>query len=406
MAEVSYTPTVYKNRQNLDGTFAVKIRITFKRKSTYFSTTEVALKKDLDANMKIKSPDLLARLYTLIVSLKQSESKIDPFTLEHMEVSEIADFIRKDRALSTENFRLPFVEYANKAIATKKAANGRNYRIALRSFCAFLKKDEFDISLITSTLMRKYEAHLRSTIGDNTRAVSLYPACISTIHKMARTEFNDNELGMVRIRNPFEFYKPPKQKVSTHRPLTKESLQKLIDIKESISPRQRRFVDMCLLSFCLMGTNLPDLYEATREDNIICYNRAKTKDRRSDRAEMRVRLEPVCRCIWEKHLDKDNDRAFNMYRTHKMRSLTYVGHQKEEREQIAKKIGFKGDLTMYCFRHAWATIAYSIGIDKTTINDCLCHMDPTMSVTDIYIKKDWSVLWEANRKVLEQFTWK
>lgn len=218
-------------------------------------------------------------------------------------------------------------------------------------------------------------------------------------------EYNDNELGQIRIRNPFEFYSPPRPKAVKHRALTIESIQKLIDIKDTLTPRQRRFVDMCLLSFCLMGTNLPDLWTATKKDDIIYYNRTKTRTRRSDGAEMQIRLEPICRCIWEKYLD--DERAFNMYRKYKwMNSIVYLADDKEKRQQLAKDIGFDGALTMYCFRHAWATIAYSIGVEKTTINDCLCHVDPAMSVTDIYIKKDWSVLWEANKKVLEQFTWK
>jgi len=28
-----------------------------------------------------------------------------------------------------------------------------------------------------------------------------------------------------------------------------------------------------------------------------------------------------------------------------------------------------------------------------------------MKVTDIYIDRDWTVIWEANRKVLELFDW-
>lgn len=408
MAEVTYKPVIYKNRQNPDGSYDVKIRVTFKRKSSYLPTTETATKKELDKDLNIKDFDLLSKLYTLIIKLKKSEAKIDPFALDNMDVSEIVNFIKKDMSLSIENFRLPFVEYAHRFIATKGLGNARNYRSAMKSFCAFIGKSEFDISVITSSLMRRYESHLRSTIGENTRAVTLYTASIGAIHKAARAEFNDNELGLVRIKNPFEFYKPPKQrKTLSHKPLSVESIQKLIDIKDEISPRQKRFVDMCLLSFCLMGTNLPDLYTATRKGDIIHYNRAKTMNRRDDFAEMRIRLEPICKCIWEKYLDSGSGLAFNMWRTHKyMRSLTYVGHQKEEREAIAKRIGYDGPLTMYCFRHSWATIAYSIGIDKGIINDCLCHIDPNMSITDIYIKKDWSVLWKANRKVLKKFKWK
>ena len=54
-----------------------------------------------------------------------------------------------------------------------------------------------------------------------------------------------------------------------------------------------------------------------------------------------------------------------------------------------------------------ATIAYSaaVGIDKQIVHEMLNHVDKNMKVTDIYIDRDWSVLWQANEKVLKLFDW-
>lgn len=153
-----------------------------------------------------------------------------------------------------------------------------------------------------------------------------------------------------------------------------------------------------------MGTNVPDIYAATRDNDIISYNRAKTKDRRYDKAEMRIRLEPICSCVVSDLIDSENKRAFLLYK--KYDNYKSIADKANKRlKEIAKIIGVE-PFTMYSARHTWASIAYSIGIPKSLINDCLCHVDPDMAVTDIYIKKDWSVLWEANRKVLERFEWK
>ena len=62
-------------------------------------------------------------------------------------------------------------------------------------------------------------------------------------------------------------------------------------------------------------------------------------------------------------------------------------------------------LTFHIARHTWATLAYSAGIDKAVINDCLCHIGSSMRVTDICITKDWEVMWKANEKVLSLFDW-
>ena len=75
-------------------------------------------------------------------------------------------------------------------------------------------------------------------------------------------------------------------------------------------------------------------------------------------------------------------------------------------KQIGKKLGID-DLEFYAARHSWATIARSasVGIDKATVHEALNHVDAKMKVTDIYIDRDWSVIWNANKKVLDLFDW-
>jgi len=60
-------------------------------------------------------------------------------------------------------------------------------------------------------------------------------------------------------------------------------------------------------------------------------------------------------------------------------------------------------LSYYYARHSWATIAYNdCGIDMQTIHEALNHAsDSSMKITDIYVKKDFTRIWEANRKVLD-----
>lgn len=62
-------------------------------------------------------------------------------------------------------------------------------------------------------------------------------------------------------------------------------------------------------------------------------------------------------------------------------------------------------LTLYCARHTWGTVARSAmcRIDKSIVHEALCHVDGSMRVTDIYAEKDWSVIWDANARVLSLF---
>jgi integrase len=60
--------------------------------------------------------------------------------------------------------------------------------------------------------------------------------------------------------------------------------------------------------------------------------------------------------------------------------------------------------TFYAARHTWASLARKQGVDKSTIDDCLGHKG-TFQVTDIYAERAWGLMQEANRKVLDLFTW-
>ena len=49
-----------------------------------------------------------------------------------------------------------------------------------------------------------------------------------------------------------------------------------------------------------------------------------------------------------------------------------------------------------------ATIAVNdVGISKYVVNDMLNHVEPSMKVTDLYIKKDFTAINEANFRLID-----
>lgn len=386
-----------------DGSCNIKIRLTHNRKVKYIPTTEYARKGDYTKDLTLKNNALIKRLSTLIERIQGVISGLDYFVVQSMDVGKLYDYIVRTLSMQ-EPFLLDFFEWGEKVVATKPKYSGANYRTALHSFARFLERETIDISEITSSMLRSFEAYLIEKHGQNARAVSLYTSSLASIHNAARKKFNNEELDEVRIKNPYDYYKPPKQKPAKKYSIPKTTIQKLIDIRGSLSDLHRLAVNVFLLSFCMMGTNVPDLYEAQREKDIILYNRMKTRKRRHDNAEMRIRMEPICKCIFDDMLDTTGERAFmlhNQYTFYK----SVADKANDRLKEVAAILGVK-PFTMKAARHTWPTIAYSIGIPETLINDCMCHVDSNMAMTDIYIKKDWSVMWEANKKVLEKFNWK
>lgn len=403
MARVTFAPVVYSQFKRKDGNYAVKMRITVNKQSKYITTSEVASSKQLTRSLSIKDPALIQRLRDLESKMRDAIAGLDMYTLENMNVDEVVAHMNK-RILG--DFRLEFCAFWTEAVADKPKGSRENYMVALHSFQKFLQADTIDISKVTSRLMREYEDWLTKKHGKGARAVTMYTAAVKHVHSLARKRYNNDELGEILIRNPFEFYTPPKQKPTPHRNIDKSIIQTMIETRSQLEGRERRAVDAYLLSFALMGMNAPDLLSCKPpKDGILIYNRQKTRDRRGDHAEMHVQIDPRILPIYKEWAEVNGEAAFIFHRFHENHKQ-FTWALAKGLKQYRQRMGIPdGELDFYSARHTWASLAYSIGIDKATINDCLCHVDEAMKVTDIYINKDWSILWEANRKVLDLFQW-
>lgn len=53
-----------------------------------------------------------------------------------------------------------------------------------------------------------------------------------------------------------------------------------------------------------------------------------------------------------------------------------------------------------------ATLAANkAGIDIARVDEMLNHSDSTLKLARVYVQRDYSVLWKANRKILALFKW-
>ncbi len=404
---VTISAVVTKQSLKKDGTYPIRIRVTFKRKYKLLSTNLVAEKRQLSRSLEITDPVLSDSVSTIVRQMRGAVNTLNPYELESMDVSDVVSRIEK--ALSHDNgkaFSLDFPDYCEKVVANKSRAARMNYICAIHALSDFLGTAHFDISVISSSMMRRFEQHLRDKHGDSARAVTLYTSAIAAVHKKAREEFNNEESDEVNIKNPFDYYKCPKRVFSAeHRDIDIEIVKQMLSMRDALIGRERLGVDLFLISFALMGMNTPDIYKCVKpKDGIITYNRTKTMNSRPDKAEMRVRIEPCVEPLLTEY--KDGGRlAFNFHE----RYSTYENLGRAANiglKAFSERIGVP-KIDFYSARHTWATIARSkqVNIDKSTVNDCLCHVDVSMRVTDIYVKKDWSLLWDANAKVLALFDW-
>ena len=225
----------------------------------------------------------------------------------------------------------------------------------------------------------------------------------------AKKKYNKQDKNLILIPNsPFIELEIPKQEATRKRAMPVDIIKKVWnlpykDMKKGYKAtcRYNLAKDCFILSFCLMGMNSADLYYATEmEGNTIIYNRTKTKDRRLDKAQMKVDIPKLVQPLIEKYKDKTGKRLFNFYQ--------YYADEKGFNKAInygLKEIGVLleiDDLEYYAARHSWATIALNkVGIDKYTVHAALNHVDDAMKVTDIYIERDFVMENKANAKVMK-----
>lgn len=253
---------------------------------------------------------------------------------------------------------------------------------------------------ITIKTMKAFESALKEL----PRAQSLYTNSIKTIFNAAREFYNDEDNDIIRIKHSLDRYKPVEQNVAKKRALDVETVRRIFSLpylgrNGSVTNRHDLALDCFRLSFCLMGMNSADLYNAmVLNGNTIIYDRMKTRDRRSDKAEMQVEITDYIKPLVEKY--KGKKRVFDFYERYasmeNFNQAINIGLK-----EVGKELGVE-KLQFYAARHSMATIAVNdVGISKYIVNDMLCHVSPDMRVTELYIKKDFKPINDANVKLLD-----
>jgi integrase len=224
---------------------------------------------------------------------------------------------------------------------------------------------------------------------------------------MAKKQYNQEDLGIINIPNsPFAKFEIPKIPQTRKRAVSVETISDIskLPYRKVIQPGNNRFnfaKDVFLLSFCLIGMNTVDLFNCDCiENGRITYNRTKTKNRRADKAEISIKIEPEIMPLIEKYKDETGEKVFKFHRMYNNPDIFNYAVNKGLKK-IGALVGID-DLEFYAARHSWATIAMNVAkVNKYIVHTALNHVDETMKVTDIYIDKDYSLIDEANRKVLD-----
>lgn len=415
---LTFKAEVLKSKQKSDGTYNVKIRMTYNREVKRLSTNIFVRQEDLTKSFKLKNPKFIKEADTIVRYYQEVCARLQ-LDINHYTLDDIIAHLKGEQIKSQE---IDFIQFSREWITHATIKGAENYTTAINALVAFLGQEELKISQLTKGLLERFASYINARrevkvkelirqgkrVPSN-RALSLYLGSIRHLFNEAKKHYNDYDRNIILIgSSPFENFKMPKQEATRKRAISADLIRQIYKLPYLYNSRgketQGRYnlaKDCFILSFCLIGINSADLYNCSELDsNVITYYRTKTTSRRVDKAKMQVKVPALIMPLLKKYRDIKGQRIFNFYH-HYSTADSFNKAINYGLKEIGKLIGVD-DLEYYAARHSWATLAVNkVGIDKYTVHSALNHIDEAMKVTDIYIERDFEPENEANRLVME-----
>ena len=270
--------------------------------------------------------------------------------------------------------------------SSNKLGTARNYRRTLSSFSLFLEGRDIPFRLLDEPLVIRYESWLRSR-GVLRNSSSFYMRVLRSVYNKAVTK------RLVKQTFPFQNVYTGVD-IRQKKALPMSELRRLLyEDPKSESLRRTQSIAALMFQFCGMSfADLAHLEKSSLEQNVIRYNRVKTKtpisveilDTAKDMInQLRNRQPPHPNCP---------DYLFNILSGDKKRKdeSGYREYQSALRrfnnrlKGLAKALRLTSPVTSYTLRHSWATTAKYRGVSIEMISELLGHK--SIKTTQIYLK--------------------
>ena len=292
----------------------------------------------------------------------------------------------KDRMMFLEFFR----QQIERLQSNGNLRTSETYQAAHNKFLAFRQGKDIAADEIDGAMMEALQAFLRLQ-GLSMNSISFYMRIVRAVYHRAV------EQGLCSDCHPFTHVFTGSQ-TTAKRALNLEELKRIKNLVLT-NPDEQFAQDLFLFSFYTRGMSFVDLAYLKKEnvhDGMMVYTRRKTGHM------LAVRWERVMQRIVDRHPSPTpyllpiihapgyNER--NQYRT-------VQDHVNRLLKDIAMKANIRQNLTMYCARHSWATIAREHKVPVSVISHAMGHTNEL--TTEVYLKAiDSSVIDQCNYEMI------
>lgn len=407
MATVQWV--IFRHHKRADGTYNPKIAITHKRKTAYFSTgiyTSFVRFKRGDSQGSLTDRDVARALDDKIDLIREILNTHTDVIDAMPSASDVKEYIISALNKRKNTDILAFADVYLSRIKVKGTMLAKQTRInALRGYVEKqLGVKSLPAERITSSFIKHYEEWLRThprkgieKMREST--IISYIGELSSLFNAFRDECNDYDTGDIVIKNnPFRIYKYPRKDETEKRAVSAEVIRAIWEYKP-VRRTAEIARDVFLLSFFLCGMNVADMYDCAPFGDRVEYTRKKTRNTKKDAPFISMKIHDKIKPI----LDRYRDGSENGFLFHRMFRDTAGMHQsiRSGMKYLTKEVEGTEGLTFYAARHSFATIARNdCGVSMDDIALCLTH-DSGHSITDTYIKKDYSRIDSVIDKVVQ-----
>ncbi|MCT4644786.1 MAG: site-specific integrase [Carboxylicivirga sp.] len=375
-----------------DGTYAIKLRITYDREQKYFPLGKFLTKEDWKILKSGKHRN--KELKELKIHLSGIENKAVKI-IDKMEHFTFAEFLNLFNGKPQNKSSVIEALKARLKELTKKerysTAITFQYTIkAIEDYLKFLKRKKLTFSSITPDWLQSFEEWMIANKKSNTTA-GIYLRNLRTILNQAIED------GLLPRENyPFSKnkYQIPSAR-NTKKALAISDIKKFIDYTPKTDAEERA-KDLWLFSYLCNGVNIKDMARLKYKNldfKRISFVRAKTE--RSTKANQKpivvIRIPEINEIIkkWGNKNTSPEDYVFPILSEQDTPEQEYAKIQQATKtinkytKRIGKELGFELTLTTYTARHSFATVLKRSGAPVVFISESLGHS--SLKTTESYL---------------------
>jgi integrase/recombinase XerD len=372
-------------RSNKKGLYPVKIRITYKRNRTYYSTGKSLTKEDWD-KLTTSKVTKLTSVRSEIQNVAKKVEEVVKELLKNDQFSFNALNIRLGSATS-DTVNTAFTARIDWLKENGKISTADWYKYSLRSIKLFAG-NQVKFNQITVEWLRSFERHLLAD-GKSYTSISMYMRALQVIMNEAKSS------GIVKpSQHPFGRgkYEIP-QHAGRNMALTLEQIGKIARYN-CTTDTVAMCRDLWLFSYLCNGANITDIcklkYSNIRQGD-VCFYRQKTVAKAKVKKLIQAVLTSEMQVIinrWGNSKSESDSYIFPFLKgdetpEDERRIIKNITHLMNDKMKGIGKALDIGHISTYTARHSFATVLKRSGANIAFISESLGHND--LKTTETYL---------------------